>query len=62
MRPKKIFKKKNKAFKNIQSIVPKGINLEKFKLKPSNVIENTKNKIGNFYSNLKKQREKKKKD
>ena len=61
MSPKKILKKKSAAFKNIQSIIPKNLNLSKLKLKPTNIIENTKNKIENFYSNLKKQREKEKK-
>ena len=44
MSPKKILKKKSAAFKNIQSIIPKNLNLNKLKLKPTNVIENTKKK------------------
>ena len=48
------------GLKNIQSLVPKNLNLKKFKVNPVDVIEDTKNKIGNFYSNLKKEREKEK--
>ena len=42
--------KKNKKidFKNIQSLVPKNLNLNKLKVNPLNVIEDTKSKIGNF--------------
>ena len=58
MSPKKITKKKNMGFKNIQSLVPKELKLNKLKVNPLNVIEGTKNKIGNFYTNLKKEREK----
>ena len=54
-------KKKNTGLKNLQSLVPKNLNFKKFKVKPSNVIEDTKNKIGNFYSKLKLEREKEKK-
>ena len=57
---KKSDKKKTKAYKNIQSLVTKNLNLDKIKVNPVNVIENTKNKIGNFYSNFKKEREKEK--
>ena len=61
MSPKKIEKKKILSLKNFQSIVTKNLTLNKFKVNPTNVIEGTKNKIGNFYNNLKKEREKKKK-
>jgi len=44
MSPKKIDNKKNLGLKNLQSFVPKDINLKKFKVSPINVIENTKNK------------------
>ena len=54
-------KKKNTGLKNIQSLIPKNLNLHKIKMNPLDVIENTKNKIGNFYSNLKKEKEKEKK-
>ena len=54
-------KKKNIGFNKIHSLVPKNLNLSKFKVNPVNVIEDTKNKIGNFYTNLKKEREKEKK-
>ena len=61
MSPKKLTKKKNLGFENIQSLIPKKISLKKFKINPTEVIEGTKNKIGNFYLNLKKEREKEKK-
>ena len=61
MRSKKNYKNKSISIKNIQSLVSKDINLKKLKVNPVNVIENTKNKIGNFYNNLKKEREKEKK-
>ena len=51
---KKSDKKKTKGFKNIQSLVTKNLNLYKIKVNPANDIEDTKNKIGNFYSNFKK--------
>ena len=61
MSPKRITKKKTMGFKDIQSLVPKELKLNKLKVNPLNVIEGTKNKIGNFYTNLKKEREKEKK-
>ena len=54
-------KKKNTGLKKIQSLVPKNLNLRKFKVNPTNVIEETKNKIGNFYTKLKLEKEKEKK-
>ena len=54
-------KKKSVSLKNIQSLVPKNLNLNKLKVNPLNVIENTKSKIGNFYNNIKIEREKEKK-
>ena len=48
MKLKKIIKKKAISFKNVNSLIPKKINLYKFKVNPLNVIEDTKNKIGNF--------------
>ena len=57
---KKSDKKKTKAFKNIQSLVTKNLNLNKIKVNPVDVIEDTKNKIGNIYRNFKKEREKEK--
>ena len=56
---KKIIKKID--VKNIKSIVSKNINLDKLKVNPINAIDIAKNKITNFYNNLKKQREKDKK-
>ena len=60
MSQKKLIKKRNIGLKNIQSLVQKNLKLNKLKLNPVNVIEDTKIKIGNFYSNLKKEREKEK--
>ena len=60
MSPKKN-NKKNKALKNIHSLLPKNLGLNKIKINPVNVIEDTKNKIDNFYTNYKKERQKEKK-
>ena len=49
-------KKKNTGLKKLQTLVPKNLNLRKFKVNPTNVIEDTKNKIGNFYTKLKLER------
>ena len=48
---KKNNKKKDKNFKNIQSLINKNIKLDKIKVNPFEVIEETKNKLGNFYHN-----------
>ena len=61
MSPKKLGKKKISGLKNIQTLIPKNLNLPNIKINPTSVIEGTKNKIGNFYANLKKEREKEKK-
>ena len=50
---KKNESKKITGLKNLKSLVPKNLNLKKFKVSPTNVIEDTKNKIGNFYAKLK---------
>ena len=52
-------RKKSSNLKNINTLFTK--NLNKLKVNPVDVFEGTKNKIGNFYSNLKKEREKEKK-
>ena len=56
------FKKKGKkvGINNIQSLIPKNLNLDKLKVNPFNAIDGAKDKISNFYNNLKKQREKEK--
>ena len=41
------------GIKNIKSIVPKKLNI--VKVNPFNVIDNAKDKINNFYINIKKQ-------
>ena len=61
MSSKKVHNKKNSKYKKINSLVPKNLNLNKFIVKPTDVIEGTKKKIGNFYINFKKEREKEKK-
>ena len=53
-----MFKKNLKKLKGLESIVKKKI---KIKANPLNIIDETKDKIGSFYSNIKKEREKEKK-
>ena len=53
---KKTKRKKIVNLESIQFSVPKN-----FKVNPVNVIEKTKNKIGNLYNNFKKERDKEKK-
>ena len=60
MRSKNFDKKKIKLLNNIKSIVPQNLNLDKIKIDPTLVIDGTKKKIGNFYNNLKKERERNK--
>ena len=56
-----MMRKKNMGFRDFKFLVPKNLISKKFTVNPSNLIEDTKNKIGNFYKNLKKEREKEKK-
>ena len=56
MSPKKIKKKRNIGLRSNQSIFPKNINLTK--INPFNFVENTKNKLENYYTKLKKEKEK----
>ena len=60
MSPKRVDKKKKINFKGLTTLVSKKINFNKIKIDPSNIIEQTKSKIGNFYENVKKEREKEK--
>ena len=46
-------KKKFLGLKNIKSLVPKKINLEKIKVNPVKIIDKTKSKIENYYVNIK---------
>ena len=62
MSSKKLNIKKTKALKKIKSLVSKNLDLKKIKVNPINVIEKTKDKIGNFYSNIKKRERKIKKE
>ena len=59
MRP---LKKKGKkiSVKKIKTFNPKNLNINISKLNPANAIDGAKIKISNFYSNLKKNREKEK--
>ena len=53
MDKKKKNKKKNKNFKNIQSLINKNIKLDKIKVNPFEVIKENKNKLGtNDYNNF----------
>ena len=56
---KKTKTKKNINFDKVSKIIP-NINLDKFKIPKIISIEGTKKKIGNFYVNYKKEREKEK--
>ena len=58
MKTKKNKKKASVGLKNIQSLVPKNLDINK--VNPLNFIENTKKKLGNYYNDLKKEREKQK--
>ena len=42
------------GIKDIKSLVPKNLNLDKLKTIPINSIDIAKNKISNFYNNFKK--------
>ena len=56
MSPKKIKKKRKIGLKNVKSTIP--INIDLTKINPFNFVENTKNKLENYYVNLKKEKEK----
>ena len=45
------FKKKTKK---IKSLIPKNLSINKLNFNPSGLIENTKNKLENYYIKLKK--------
>ena len=53
--------RKKIKFTKIKSLIPKNIGLEKIKLNPADLIKNTKDKIENYYTTLKKERDKEKK-
>ena len=55
MPSKKGNNKKIIYFKNIKSLVPKNLNIVKLKINPSNIVEDAKSKIGNYYGNFKKE-------
>ena len=48
MSPKKISKKKAKALQKVKSLISKEIDLDKIKVNSINLIEDTKNKLGNL--------------
>ena len=52
--------KKKDVLKNLKSIIPK-IDLKKINVNPVGIIDETKNKLDSFYTNLKREREKEKK-
>ena len=52
---------KSEGLKKIQNLFSKNLNLNKFKFNPSQVIDNTKNKIEKFYLKKRKEKEIKKK-
>ncbi len=54
MSPKKIKKKRKIGLKNVKSTIP--INIDLTKINPFNFVENTKNKLENYYVNLKKEK------
>ena len=56
MSPKKIDNKRNKGLKKIRSLIPVNLKIDKIRINPLEVIQETKGKIGNFYVNLKKER------
>ena len=60
MTSKKSNKKKIIGFKNIKFLVSKNLNIDKLKINPANIVEDTKSKIGNYYINFKKDWEKNK--
>ena len=62
MSSKKAHNKKNSKYKKINSLVPKNLNLNKFIVKPTDVIEGTKKKLVIFILILKKREKRKKKD
>ena len=58
MSPKKLNNKNFMGFKKIKSFASKNFNLNKFKINPSSIVEETKNKIDTIYHDFKKQRKK----
>ena len=57
MNSKRKKNKNNLSLKKIKSVIPKNLNLDKLKLNPFNIIEDTKNRIGDYYENYKKEKE-----
>ena len=52
MASKKVNKNKKPIIGSIESIIPKNLKLNKIKINPGSVIEDTKNKIENIYTNI----------
>ena len=52
--------KKISKLKNIKFLTPKNLNIVKLKINPANIVEDTKSKIGSYYTNFKKEWEKNK--
>ena len=61
MTSKKGNNRKKLVFKNIKFLDPKKIDLSKLKINPTNIVENTKSKIEDYYLNFKKELENNKK-
>ena len=57
---KKVNKKNNTGLKKIKFSIAKNLSIDTFKINPVNIIEDTKSKIGSYYTNFKKEWEKNK--
>ena len=60
MTPKKVIKRNTKGSNNSKLLALKKFNLSKLTASPVNIIEGTKSKIGNYYLNFKKEKQKEK--
>ena len=58
MTSKKGNNKKTVKLKKIRFLDPKIFNLNKLKINPTNIVEDTKSKLGSYYTNLKNEWEK----
>ena len=56
MSPKQKNKKVAVGLNKIQKIIPKNLNLNKFKVNPGDLIEKSKNKLSDLYTDIKKKR------
>ncbi len=58
MAAKNLFKKNKNNLAKIKNLVKKNLKIEPLDIDPTKIIKNTQSKIGNFYTNFKKEREK----